>query len=49
MSEQFKKLQDETVKIALRLEEAIKIIMHEWGYSREQTIEWLDRKVEGED
>ena len=31
------------------LEEAIKIIMHEWGYTRERTIQWLNRRVEGED
>lgn len=31
------------------LKEAIKIIMNEWGYTREQTIDWLNRKVEGDD
>lgn len=31
------------------LEEAIKIIMHEWGYSRDETLEWLNRKVQGDD
>ncbi len=31
------------------LEEAIKIIMHEWGYTHDQVVDWLNRKLSGED
>ncbi len=31
------------------LEEAIKIIMHEWGYTHDQVVNWLNRKLSGDD
>ncbi len=45
----FERLVEQIRENTKLLEEAIKIIMHEWGYTHDQTVEWLKRKVEGKD